>query len=652
MQKQVESIQFHEILFIDKYYTLYSGHDISTNTPVIIRSISREKCAGIQNIETIIQDEVNLLRTHLSRSIIHPKQLIGTSRHYYIVYEHCSVGLLETELKKKKFFPEEVAISLLEQLMDAYDVLIKGGVVVRSFRLDSIMLCDHNILKLFDIGLVRNLEKFDNSSTQPSAKLLFSLAPEIIQNKTSDSRSDFWGIGLIFYQMLFGSMPWPGAAPQEYFKNMSKGDFTLDSKIQKVSPETADFLHKTLAVDPAKRADWTTLRNHKIFTLQPKNQYLLREVELHDELKTNPDSWKVESIYFTSDPLVSHVDLTTHLKSSYMKISKQADKSPFDFTKKDLEKIENEEAKHPEKPNGDLPVSKDSKNSKSDDAGSPNMEEETTPKLFKRSQTLEDLNGVDSFVTEKKKVTEEFEKLLEDEKPVEGKLDSKEAKVVFEQNKNRILAQLDKYHIYCTAATSACKLFKIDLILVTCYFFYKKFCNVVEKFYENLLAKKNILKLPHWDLFTESDAYFNVVEVVEARLKKASSIFKKLLIESKAKLKSEKLKLDTIVKYLNDSYEDASVPFDTIIYSYLTGTLENKDAKYDEASAYYIMKHKIEVVDALLMNKFPDISKDDEFFDFSKHKAIMKKKDMKSLSAYYQDKRSKLELIKYNSFSN
>lgn len=658
MKKQIESIQLQEIFYIDKYYTLHWGLDVKTNVPVVVRSIDRQACASIQNLESIIQDEVKTLRQNPSRSIIHVQQIIATSKHFYLIYEHCSLGLLEKELKQKNFFPEPVAISLLEQIMDAYDSLLKASIVAKSLRLDSFLLSDNNIIKLFDVGLVRNMEKFDDASLQPSNKLLLSLAPELFLHKVADYKSDLWCIGLIFYQLLFGTMPWPGSTPQEYFKYVCSGNgFLLDPKFQKVSSDTLDFLIKTLALDPAKRADWATLRSHRIFSVQKKSQFIVRESELKDELKVNPDSWQAQSIFFTSDPLVSQVDLSTHLRSNFGRKSKAPDKKLTPGKNFDLEMIEEVEDEDMKKSMQSLKSTVITENDPADQK-----------RLFKRSETIHEnpssntLNSstilgktsmrpepsnikMYSSVADKTSMLEKFEKELNDEKKPPTMTQT------FEQYKERILYHLEKYHVYCTAATSACKLFKNDLIIIPCYFLYKKFCHLIEQLYDNLLSKNNILRLPHWNEFVESDIYAALVEIVEDRHTRGCEIFDKVLEDCRKQIKSGLLGIDALQKYINEFHDDVSLPFDTVIYSYLVGVLENKDYSYDDVSNFYITRHIIEIVDCLLMNKLPDIAEDDLFFDLGKYRAILNQSDIKALKEYYNGKRSKLDLLKFNNFS-
>lgn len=669
MKKQIESIRLEEIIHIDNYYTLHNGTDVRTNLPVTVRSIDRKECAAIANLESIVQEEIKLLREHLSRSIIHVQEIIATQKNIYIVYEACNLGLLEKELKQRSFYDEETAVLLLEQVMDAYDSLLKGNVVVRSFRLDSFLVSENNILKLFDIGLIRNMEKFDQASPQPSKKVLQSLAPEIFLYKTSDYKSDIWGIGLIYYQLLFGQMPWPGETAQDYYRNVCTRGFTLDPKFQQVSAETLDFLQKTLVVDPNNRASWMTVRNHSLFATAGKSHLSVIETELKEKLRTHPDSWQAKSMMFNADPLVSSTNLRTNLRSSFLARPSSLESIAED---NEMENSQTINSLHQSQMKSSVLSNKGFKRGETI---------QVQPSSFGMSSVVMSRPQNDMLTSMSKSVrpqaqTTNYKKIIEETKaqlqseqqqapnmmqsaivgglkrePVQDRAKVQNLDHVFERYKEKVLFHVEKYYIYSTTATSACKLFKTDLILIQCYFFYKKFCLLLQRLYDRLLSKENFMRLPHWEAFTETEMYFKLTELVAEKHATGCEIFDKLLADCRKQLQNGTLQLDALAKYINEDFEDVNLPFDSLIYSYLKGLLENKQSSYDGVSTYYILKHKIEVADCLLMNKLPDIAEDDLLFDFAKHKAILNHGTLSNMQKYYDDKKSKLELLRYGNFS-
>lgn len=80
------------------------------------------------------------------------------------------------------------------------------------------------------------------------------LAPETVNGVGQDERSDWWSVGCILFEFLYGYPPFHGASPDEVFENIlarritwpDEGDFD-------VSPEAKDLMNKLLCMDPVQR---------------------------------------------------------------------------------------------------------------------------------------------------------------------------------------------------------------------------------------------------------------------------------------------------------------------------------------------------------------------------------------------------------------
>jgi len=80
------------------------------------------------------------------------------------------------------------------------------------------------------------------------------VAPEILNDKPYNCKADIFSLGIIFYMLLNGKVPFYGKSYREIvYKNM-KGDIDLPNKfLSFMSKETLDLLRKMLEKDPKKR---------------------------------------------------------------------------------------------------------------------------------------------------------------------------------------------------------------------------------------------------------------------------------------------------------------------------------------------------------------------------------------------------------------
>ena len=87
------------------------------------------------------------------------------------------------------------------------------------------MISAENQVKLLDFGLASRVPAPDmetltrsrvvESSAEPLAGTLAYLATELLRGSVADKRSDVWALGVLFYEMAAGQLPFQGAIPFE-----------------------------------------------------------------------------------------------------------------------------------------------------------------------------------------------------------------------------------------------------------------------------------------------------------------------------------------------------------------------------------------------------------------------------------------------------
>jgi len=70
-------------------------------------------------------------------------------------------------------------------------------------------------------------------------------APEIFNEKPYDSKADVWSLGIIFYEMLTGFVPFTGRNEQDLISNIERGTYMLPKNVN-LSLEGLWFLNACL----------------------------------------------------------------------------------------------------------------------------------------------------------------------------------------------------------------------------------------------------------------------------------------------------------------------------------------------------------------------------------------------------------------------
>lgn len=104
------------------------------------------------------------------------------------------------------------------------------------------------------------------------------LAPETINGDKQDETSDWWSVGCILFEFLFGVPPFHASEAEQVFENIlaRKIQWPDDDVLEMVSQEAKDLINKLLCMDPPQRlgsnreeafeSGGEEIRNHAFFT--------------------------------------------------------------------------------------------------------------------------------------------------------------------------------------------------------------------------------------------------------------------------------------------------------------------------------------------------------------------------------------------------
>ena len=191
---------------------------------------------------------------------------------HYLVMELVEGETLQQRLEKGRL-PLDQALEYAIQIADALDKAHRQGVVHRDLKPGNIMITKSAGVKLLDFGLAKlkgdaaEVSPLSQMPTQdPSAPLtaegtiigtLQYMAPEQLEGKEADARTDLFAFGSVVYEMVTGKKAFEGASQASLVGAIMNSQPQSMSALEAMTPPAFDYLVRTtLAKDPDDR--WQT----------------------------------------------------------------------------------------------------------------------------------------------------------------------------------------------------------------------------------------------------------------------------------------------------------------------------------------------------------------------------------------------------------
>ena len=162
----------------------------------------------------------------------------------FIVTEFIDGQTLKQFLAHRKLpVPELAALIVLEvgaALAHAHSL----GIIHRDVKPENVMVRKDGAIKLMDFGVAQVVDLERMTVTGQILGSPAYMAPEVLDGKTLDFRSDIFSVGVMLYQMATGVLPFSGKNPHEVLKRIAEGRF---ADPRTVSPRVSDHLAKVIA---------------------------------------------------------------------------------------------------------------------------------------------------------------------------------------------------------------------------------------------------------------------------------------------------------------------------------------------------------------------------------------------------------------------
>lgn len=134
---------------------------------------------------------------------------------HYIVMEFIRGRTLKELIAQRGALDVDEAIGIMKQLVSAINHAHENNIIHRDIKPQNVLVKDDGTIKITDFGIAvanGSVQLTFNNTVMGSAHYL---APETTQGKEPNEQVDIYSLGIVFYELLTGKVPFTGKTPTE-----------------------------------------------------------------------------------------------------------------------------------------------------------------------------------------------------------------------------------------------------------------------------------------------------------------------------------------------------------------------------------------------------------------------------------------------------
>ncbi|MCG8417191.1 MAG: protein kinase [Proteobacteria bacterium] len=178
----------------------------------------------------------------------------------FMVMEFVRGELLADRLERESRIQVRQASEIIKQVAAALDYIHNKGIVHCDIKTENIMLTEveggahkRNKLqvKLLDFGLARSTSGLHNTGSLSGTP--HYVAPERLRGEQVAPSNDIYGLGILFYELITGTVPWDGTVDEILNGHLDRDPTPPSQLVDGLEPAVEALVLRTLAKDPARR---------------------------------------------------------------------------------------------------------------------------------------------------------------------------------------------------------------------------------------------------------------------------------------------------------------------------------------------------------------------------------------------------------------
>jgi len=234
---------------------VYHSRDELLLRDVAIKMLLPSLMADKKNVEVFREE------ARLAAGLEHPNIVtvfdVGSEmkddlEHYFVAMEYLPGGTLASRINQGPL-PLKHCLNWMKQLASGLSFAHKRGVIHQDIKADNIFITHEGDLKIGDFGLARLLpgRVYMNTTTKGMGTPAY-MSPELCRGEQQDYRSDIYSMGILFYEMCTGQLPYRAQGMVEMAMKHTNAPIPSAKKANPLVPDVLDRVIKRMMAKEAE----------------------------------------------------------------------------------------------------------------------------------------------------------------------------------------------------------------------------------------------------------------------------------------------------------------------------------------------------------------------------------------------------------------
>lgn len=176
----------------------------------------------------------------------------------YLVMQHVRGGTLQDQLQRMvaqdQLFTTTAALKIMRTIADALHAAHEQGIIHRDLKPSNILIDHSGAPVVSDLGIASVKQGLRLTQTGDVLGTPYYMSPEQAEGEPVDARSDIYSLGVMLYELLTGSVPFPQESyAAVLLSHVNKLPPSLARVRGSLSPQTVALVEKCLQKDPDRR---------------------------------------------------------------------------------------------------------------------------------------------------------------------------------------------------------------------------------------------------------------------------------------------------------------------------------------------------------------------------------------------------------------